>query len=67
MFKKYRDSIKRIVTLAKIQSTREAFHHLTLMDNCQTFIVIRLYLTFLVKVQCFPAFSVRVLTVTVVT
>ena len=37
MFKRYRDSIKRVVTLAKIQSTRKAFHDLTLMDNCQTF------------------------------
>ena len=37
MFKKCRDSKKPIATLAKIQSTREASHHLTFMDNCQTF------------------------------
>ena len=29
--------IKRIATLAKIQSAREASYHLSLMDNCQTF------------------------------
>ena len=34
MFKKCRDFIKRVVTLAKIQSAKEASHHLTLMDNC---------------------------------
>ena len=31
------DSIKRIVILAQIQSTREASYRLTLMVNCQTF------------------------------
>ena len=35
--KKYRDSIKGIATLAKIQSAREGSHNLTLMGNCQTF------------------------------
>ena len=36
-FKKCRDSIKTVVTLVEIQSAREVSHHLTLMDNCQTF------------------------------
>ena len=35
MFKEYRDSIRRVVTLAEIQNVREASHHLTLMHNCQ--------------------------------
>ena len=56
MFKKYSDSIKRAVALVKIRSVRKAFHHLSLMDNCQTFIVTCLSLTFLVKVQFFPIF-----------
>ena len=29
--------MKRVVTLAKIQSEREACHHLTLLENCQIF------------------------------
>ena len=37
MFKKCRYFIKRVVTSAKIQNAREASHHLTLTDNCQTF------------------------------
>ena len=37
MFKTCRDSTKLVVTLAEIQNVREASHHLTLMDNCQTF------------------------------
>ena len=37
MLKKSRDSIKRVVTLAKIQSPREVSHLLTLTENCQTF------------------------------
>ena len=37
MFEKYRDSIKRVVTLAKIQNVKEESHHPTLMDNWQTF------------------------------
>ena len=36
-FKKCRDSTKGIVNLAKIQSTREVSHHLSVMDNCQKF------------------------------
>ena len=34
MIKKCRDFIKRVATLAEIQSAREAFHHQTLMDKC---------------------------------
>ena len=37
MFKKCRDSIKHVVTLAKIQSTKEASQYLAFMDillNC---------------------------------
>ena len=37
MFKKYRYYIKRVVTLAKIQNTKEVSHYLTLMYNGQTF------------------------------
>ena len=37
LFKKCRDSIKHVATLAKIQSTKEASHHLALTDNCQSF------------------------------
>ena len=37
MFKICRDSIKRVVILARIQSGREASHYLTLMDNCKSF------------------------------
>ena len=37
MLKKCRDSIKHVVTLAKIQSTKEASQYLAFMDNCQTF------------------------------
>ena len=33
MFKKYRDSMKPVITLTKIQSAREASDDLTLMDN----------------------------------
>ena len=36
MSKESRDSIKRVATLAKIQISREASHHLTLMGNYQT-------------------------------
>ena len=36
-FKKYRDYIKCVVTLAEIQNVKEASHHLTLMGNCQIF------------------------------
>ena len=60
MFRKYRDSIKSVATLAKIQNAREAFPHLTLMSNCQTFIVTCLCLTFTVKVECFPVFCARI-------
>ena len=35
--RKCSDSIKLVVNLPKIQSTREASRDLTLMDNCQTF------------------------------
>ena len=34
MIKKCRDFIKRVATLAEIQSAREAFHHQTLMAKC---------------------------------
>ena len=34
---RFRDSIKLVATLAEMQSAREASHHLTLMDSCQTF------------------------------
>ena len=37
MFKKSRDSIKHVVTLAKIQSAMKAPGDLSLMDNFQTF------------------------------
>ena len=37
MFKKCRDFIKGVAALAKMQSAREVSHHLTLLDNCQTF------------------------------
>ena len=37
MFKKCRDSIKYVVTLANIQGAKEASHHLNLMVSCQTF------------------------------
>ena len=37
MFQKYRDSIKRVITLAEIPSVREASHNLTLMNNYETF------------------------------
>ena len=33
MFRKCRDFIKRVATLAKIQSARKASHHLTLRDK----------------------------------
>ena len=36
MFKKCADSIKRVVTLTKIQNARETSHYLNLMDNCKT-------------------------------
>ena len=36
-FKKCWDSIKRVVTLVKIQSAWEASYHLTLIDNCHAF------------------------------
>ena len=67
MFEKYRDSIKRVVTLAKIRRAREAFHYLTLMGNFQTFIVTCLCFIFLVKAQRFPVFCVRFLRVAAVT
>ena len=62
--KKYRDSIKRVVTLAKIQSAR-TFHNLTLMENCQKSIVTCLCHTFPSKVQFFYV-CVRVLRVVAV-
>ena len=34
MFKEFRDAVKLAITLAKIQSPREASHHLTLINNC---------------------------------
>ena len=37
MLKKSGDAVKRVATLAKIQSPREASHHLTLTENRQTF------------------------------
>ena len=36
MFNKFRDFIV-VVTLTKMGSAREASHHLTWMENCQTF------------------------------
>ena len=56
--KKYRDSIKRVLTLAKIQSARKASHHLTMPDNWQTFTFTCPYPIFRVKVQCFSGFFV---------
>ena len=37
MFKRCRDYIKPVITLAKIQSAREAYRYLALLDNCKTF------------------------------
>ena len=37
LFTKCRDFIQRVATLAKIESAREAYHHLTLTENCQIF------------------------------
>ena len=37
MFKKCRDSLKRIATMARIQSTRETSPQRSLMSNCKTF------------------------------
>ena len=37
IIKKWRDFIKRVVILTKIQSAIEASLYLTLMDNCKTF------------------------------
>ena len=37
MFEKYRDSIKRVATLAKIQNVKEASHHPIFKDNWETF------------------------------
>ena len=36
MSKKYRDSLKDVLTLTKIQSSMEASQHQTLMENYQT-------------------------------
>ena len=60
---KYRDSIERVVTLAKTQSARETSHHLTLIENSQTFTVTCLCPTFPEKVQCFSISRVKVLRV----
>ena len=62
---KYRDSIKRIVTLLN-PNARKVSHYSTLLENSQTFIFTCLCPNFQVKVQCFSVFCVRVLRVAAV-
>ena len=62
MFKKYRGSTNHYVTLAKIQTAREASQNLTLIGNCQRF-----YSHGSAVLHCPLAFCVRVHRVVAVT
>ena len=56
MFEKYRDSIKRVATLAKIQNVKEASHHPIFKDNWETFSL----MFFVFVLLLWPDFKMRI-------